>query len=255
MQINFATVLKRALTAGMAVGVLMGAYMYFVVEPTVDEAIEVEESLVASQPVEPGAEDDEPLFDRDEQTAGGVAANLTYAGVVSCIFGVVFARLRHRLPGATDLVRSVWLAAVSFGAVALMPAIKYPANPPAVGDPDTVDERTVQYLGVIVLSVVAAVGLFRVAKMMGQRMDRSTQIVAMTAITAVVYGLILVLLPGTPDTIAPEVPAALVWEFRIRSLGGLAILWAGLGLGLGWLLDRDTAAAIAAIDRRDLVRG
>ncbi|MDE0805489.1 MAG: CbtA family protein, partial [Acidimicrobiales bacterium] len=159
MKIDFSTVLKRALMAGVAVGVLMGAYMFLVVEPTVDEAIELEESFVAAQPVGAGAEDAEPLFSRDEQTAGGVAANLVYAAIVSCIFGVVYAKVRHRLPGASDFVRSVSLAAVAFGAVALIPAIKYPANPPAVGDPDTVNERTVQYLALIILSLVAAVGL------------------------------------------------------------------------------------------------
>jgi predicted cobalt transporter CbtA len=51
----------------------------------------------------------------------------------------------------------------------------------------------------------------------------------------------MVVLPGTPDSIAAEVPADLVWDFRIRSLGSLVLLWAGLGLGLGWLLERDGA--------------
>ena len=41
-----------------------------------------------------------------------------------------------------------------------------------------------------------------------------------------------------PDTIAADVPAAVVWNFRLASLGQLAVLWAGLGLVSGWLLDR-----------------
>lgn len=254
MQINFSLVLKRALTAGIAVGLLMGVYMFAIVEPTVDEAIALEESLAAAEPADPDAVDEEPLFDRDEQTAGGVAANLVYAVIASCIFGVVFAKTRHRLPGTTDFARSLWLAAVAFGAVALMPAIKYPANPPAVGDPDTVNERTVQYLAVIVASIAAAVVLFRVARTVGERLDGATKVVTVTAATIVVYGLILILLPGTPDAIAPEVPAALVWDFRLRSLGGLALLWLGVGMGTGWLLARDAAASAAATAQRDLVR-
>ncbi len=253
MSIEFSTVLKRALTAGAVVGVLMGAYMYLVVEPTVGEAIALEEALAAEAPGA-AAGDEEPLFDRGEQTAGGVAANVVYAVVASCIFGVVLARVRHRLPGGTDFARSLWLAGAAFGAVALVPALKYPANPPAVGDPETVDERTLQYLGVVAASLVAAVALFRLARLLGQRLERSTQIVATSAATAVVYGLILVVLPGSPDAIAPEVPAALVWDFRIRSIGGLALLWAGLGLGTGWLLDRDASAGAAAAVRRDMVR-
>ncbi len=58
----------------------------------------------------------------------------------------------------------------------------------------------------------------------------------------VAYGLLLVLLPATPGGADAAVPAELVWEFRVRSLGGLALLWLGLGLGLGWLLDGRASA-------------
>lgn len=254
MQITFNSVVLRALIAGAITGILMAAFMFFVVEPTVDEAIALEESLAAAAPVDPAEPEEEPLFSRDEQTAGGVAANVIYALIVSAVFGIVFARLRHRLPGGDDLARSVWLAAVAFGTVALMPALKYPANPPAVGDPDTVNERTVQWLVLVVVSVAAAVALTRLAGRLRDRLDPATRVVAMAAATVVPYGLILVVLPGTPDGIAPEVPAGLVWDFRLRSLGSLALLWAGLGLGLGWLLHREVPAGEAAAGQRDLVR-
>ncbi|MFP5321425.1 MAG: CbtA family protein [Acidimicrobiia bacterium] len=251
MPLRFSTLITRALTAGLAVGVLMGAYLFFVVEPVVDEAVALEEELAAASPA---ADDEEPLFSRDEQTAGGVLAGLVYALVVSTVFGVVFAKVRHRLPGASDLARTTWLALVGFGVFALMPALKYPANPPAVGDPDTVGDRTVLYLACIALSLVAAVALTRLAGVLRRRLDRPTQVLAVTIATVVVYGLVLVLLPGTPDEIAPEVPAALVWDFRIRSLGSLALLWVGLGLGLGWLLERDAAADARAREARAMVR-
>ena len=249
MNIDFSTILKRALTAGAAVGVIMAGYMYFVVEPTVDEAIALEEALAAAEPADPGehGEEEEPLFTRGQQTAGGVAANFVYSVIASAVFGIVFAKIRHRLPGTTDLARSAWLAAVAFGTVALMPAIKYPANPPAVGDPDTVNERTIQYLAVIVVSVVAAIALTRLAGVLRHRLDRATQILAVTALTVVTYGLILAVLPGTPDAIADEVPAALVWDFRLRSIGGLALLWTGLGVGFGWLLGRPAMARAESV--------
>ena len=64
---------------------------------------------------------------------------------------------------------------------------------------------------------------------------------AVTAATVVGYGLLLVVLPASPDAIDAVVPAQLVWDFRIRSLGGLALLWTSIGVGLGWALDRLTA--------------
>ncbi len=241
MNVTFSRVVSRALIAGLITGVLMGAYMYFVVEPTVGEAIALEESLAELASSDPGAVAEEPLFDRVQQTAGGVAANVIYAVVVGAVFGVVFAKFRHRLPSASDRKRAMWLAAVGFAAVGLVPALKYPANPPAVGDPDTVNERTVQYLVLLVVSVAAAIALTRLAGVLRGRLAEHTRAVAVAAATVLVYGVIMVVLPGTPDSIAAEVPADLVWDFRIRSLGSLVLLWAGLGLGLGWLLERDGA--------------
>ena len=244
----FSLVLKRALTAGVAVGVLLGAYTFVVIEPVVGEAVALEQVLAAEHAgTAPGAaalgDNGEPMFSRSEQTAGGVAASVLFALIVSAVFGVVFAQLRHRLPGRTDLTRSLWLAAVGFCVFALMPAIKYPANPPAVGDPDTVNERTLLYLACIAASVAAAVALTRFAGYVRARTDQATHVAVVATATVAVYASILVLLPGTPDRIAQEVPAALVWDFRLRSIGALALLWAALGLALGWLLSRDARAA------------
>ncbi|SNR82024.1 CbtA family protein [Blastococcus mobilis] len=61
---------------------------------------------------------------------------------------------------------------------------------------------------------------------------------AATAATAVLLALVLVFLPGSPDTIPGDVPATVVWNFRLASLGQPAVLWAALGLVGGWLVDR-----------------
>jgi predicted cobalt transporter CbtA len=57
------------------------------------------------------------------------------------------------------------------------------------------------------------------------------------------YGTVLIVMPPGPDAIDPAVPAVLLWDFRVRSIGGLALLWAGLGFGLGWLVERAAAGA------------
>lgn len=242
MRLTYGMVVRRALAAGLVVGALMAPYMFFVLEPTIDEAIELEDALAAADGpgdaggVRPGGDDDS-LFTRNEQVGGGVAATFVYAVVASAIFGTVFAALRHRLPGRSDLTRSLWLAAVAFGTVALMPALKYPANPPAVGDPDTVNERIGQYLALVIGSVALAALLTQLSGRL-RWLDDSTRVAVVAGAAIVGYGLLLIVLPGTPDAINPAVPAKLVWDFRLQSLGSLALLWIGLGLGLGWLLDR-----------------
>jgi predicted cobalt transporter CbtA len=48
----------------------------------------------------------------------------------------------------------------------------------------------------------------------------------------------VLLVPESPDAIAADVPAAVVWDFRLASLGQLAVLWTTLGLTAGYLVDR-----------------
>lgn len=257
MSLSYRTVITRALTVGLVVGVLLAGYTFFVVEPSIDEAIVLEQELADQD--EHGQEsghrhdEDDAMFTRSEQVGGGMAASVIYAAVLSAVFGTVFTATRHRLPGRSDLARSVWLAAVTFGCVALVPALKYPANPPAVGDPDTVDQRTVQWLALVAVSLLLAWALTRLSASLRSRLDDPTRVLVVTAATVLAFGAILLVLPATPDDIDPRVPAGLVWDFRVRSIGGLALLWSGLGVGLGWLLERDERRLPAGTRDRTVV--
>jgi predicted cobalt transporter CbtA len=245
VQLTYRSILSRALAAGLVAGVLLALYTVVVVGPTIDDAIALEEATAAAVAPAEGAGHDhgeEALFSRSVQVGGGMAATVIYAVVVSVIFGTVLASVRHRLPGWSELGRVLWLAAVTFGAVALIPGVKYPANPPAVGDPGTVNERTVQYLVLLASSIALAVLLTRLAGRLRSRIDGPTRVVAVAAATVVGYGLLVIAMPGSPDAIDPTVPAQLVWDFRVRSFGGLALLWAAIGIGLGWELERAVAS-------------
>lgn len=256
MNLTYGSIISRALAVGLVAGVLLALYTWIVVEPTIDEAIALEEALAAAE-ADAGHDDghghshgdEDALFSRPAQVRGGMAATVIYSLALAGIFGTLVAAVRHRFPHLGDLGRCTTLAAIAFGAVALIPGIKYPANPPAVGDPDTVDERTVQYVVLIVVAIALAVGLVRVSGWLRHRVDEATRLVAVTVATVVAYGLALIVLPGTPDAIDPVVPAELVWDFRVRSIGGLALTWAALGLGLGFALDRLAADAAATADR------
>ncbi len=238
MHWSYGSILRRALAAGAVVGILVGAYVYAVVEPTIGAAIALEEA--ASRAADDGSQrHDEPLFSRGEQVAGGVAATFITTIVVAAVFGTVYSAARHRVPAQSDLSRALWLAAVGFLVVALIPALKYPASPPGVGDPATVGDRTVLYLICLVASVLITIALTWLSGILRARVTDRNRLPAVGIAGVVAYGLLLVLLPAAPGSAAVAVPAELVWEFRVRSLGGLALLWLGLGLGLGWLLDHD----------------
>lgn len=241
---SYRSVVGRALAAGAVVGVLLAAYLFAVVEPAIGAAVELEE-IHAEREVAPGGalRSEDPPFTRSEQVGGGMVASFVTAIAAAVIFGTVYAAVRHRVPARSDLTRALWLAAVGFATVALIPALKYPASPPGVGDPDTVGERTVLYLICLSVSVLLAIALTRLSGALHARLDDHTRIVVVATASVVAYGLLLVALPAAPPAGESAVPPELVWDFRVRSLGGLALMWLGLGLGLGWLLDRDTPAA------------
>jgi predicted cobalt transporter CbtA len=181
----------------------------------------------------------EELFSRGERLVGGFLGTMAAGIALAVVFGAVYALVRHRLPGRTDVTGTALLATIGFGIFALLPALKIPANPPAVGDPGTVGTRTAIYGAVLLLGVVTAMLVAALVSLLRSHgTGEAPTAVAATVATGVLLALILVLVPDNPDTIAADVPAAVVWNFRLASLGQLAVLWSGLGLASGWLLDR-----------------
>ena len=150
------------------------------------------------------------------------------------IFAVVLGAVGPRLAAPTPLAASMRLGAVGFVSVVLVPFVKYPANPPAVGDPDTVNERTMLYFAVLAVSITLAWAVWRFHR--AARLAPVAQTWATAALYAAGVAIILLALPASPDSI--EAPADLVWRFRLASLGGLATAWAVLALATGTLLSR-----------------
>lgn len=253
MHLTYAALLRRALIAGLVAGAVVAVFLVIVVEPTIGDAIALEEAAAALDPVaaaEAGHAHDEPLFTRTTQVIGGVGALVIFALTLSVIFATVYASIRHRIRASSELVRVLTVAAIGFGCFALFPWLAYPANPPAVGDPDTVDERTIQYLAAVAFALVAAVLIAQLSNWLRNRTDEPTRIVLVAAAVIVVYGGGLVALPATPDVIDPMVPADLIWQFRLRSIGTLALVWATFGLAFGWLLQRayDAPSTVTPVD-------
>ena len=64
--------------------------------------------------------------------------------------------------------------AILAGAVTVAPWLKYPPNPPAVGDPDTVGERERLYVLMIVLAALALAGLAHLSARLRRRAGPTT---------------------------------------------------------------------------------
>jgi predicted cobalt transporter CbtA len=239
--VGFGQLLGRLVLAGLVAGALAGVFALLVTERAIAPALEIERARAAAAG---GQEHGEEVFGRGTQLLGGFLGTLLAGVVLAVVFAAVYGLVRHRLPARTDFARVVLLAAIGFGVVTLVPALKIPANPPAVGDPDTVGTRTAIYGAVLLSGIVMAMLVSALVSFLGSRgVGTAATTTAAVATIAVLLALVLVLVPDNPDTIAADVPAAVVWNFRLTSLGQLAVLWTALGLAGGWLLDRLTRAA------------
>jgi predicted cobalt transporter CbtA len=222
-------VIIAAVAAGILAGLLASVLLSFTAEPVIDQAIALEESHHAAK--EPGAPAEPEVVSRSQQKGFGRFAAYGLGGAAyGVIFAVAFLALRR---SAGDAWRRAMLAgALVTGAFTVMPYVKYPPNPPAVGDPATISERQWKYLALIFLSLVALAGAARLSRALRERQWLDDErLIAVGLATVVPLGLILALLPPFSDPI--EVPANLVWRFRIASLGGNLLLWAVLTVTFG----------------------
>lgn len=216
------SLLLRGVLAGLLAGLLTSVVSLLLVEPVLDRAVALEGD--GAGPVS-----------RSTQRFVGLPLGLALSGLS---LGLLFAVGYRLLPsGAPSWYRSLGLAGGAFVALALIPSLRYPANPPGVGSEDTIAERTSAYLLALALGIAVVTGAYAVLRRLDRRGWRPAvrqPLVGAVAIAVVAVGYALLPSSGEPVT----VPALLLWDFRIRSLAVLALLYLLLGVAFGLLTDR-----------------
>ncbi|MDX6647714.1 MAG: hypothetical protein QOK40_3441 [Miltoncostaeaceae bacterium] len=236
--------LLRGLVAGLLAGLLAGGFAYVAGEPSVQQAIQVEEAQHrAVDAIVPPHQDAQPLVSRKVQRAGLILATSLAGLALGGLFALTFAAIRGRLGrGLGDWGISTRMAAVLFATVGLVPFLKYPANPPGIGDPATIDSRTGSYLAMVAISLLALVVGWRVARALGERVGAPLRQLAGIGSYGATVAIGWLLLPER-ERVPDLYPATLLWEFRVASLGTQAVLWGALGAGFGLLVLRSQARA------------
>lgn len=241
---SFGALLLRGLLAGLIAGLLAGVVGNFIGEPKVDAAIAIEE---AAAPAPEHTHDsgqahgqtehahgDEAVVSRPWQKFGQFLAN-ALAGMA---FGAIVATAAHYVRRFTALPGHRLVLGLGLGgwlAVVAVPFFKYPANPPAVGNPETINERTLLWVASVVLGLVAVAVGVGIWKALRPRPE-SLRLVAVVAGFVLVVTLGYVLLPGVNE-VGADFPAALLWEFRAASLAVSTTLWVGIGLAFAVLTE------------------
>ncbi|MEU5400427.1 CbtA family protein [Streptomyces sp. NPDC005963] len=229
--ISVRDLLVRGMIAGLIAGAVAMAVAYFLGEGPVDAAIAFEES----HSHEHGGEE---LVSRALQSTAGLATGVLVFGVaVGGIAALAYCVALGRIGGFGPRATAALVAGGALLTVYVVPYLKYPPNPPAVGDPDTIGQRTALYFLMVLLSVLLAVAAVILGRRLSGRLGNWNATVVAAAGFVLVVGLAFALLPSFNE-VPKGFPATVVWEFRLATLAIQATLWTVFGLVFGELAER-----------------
>lgn len=146
------------LLAGLAGGLAAAGFSSIAGEPAVNAAIAYEDRKAADGVV---PAEEAPVSRAVQQSVGLAGAAVTYGIALGGIFALVFAFAYGRVGDLSPARTALWLAGTAFVVLYLVPFLKYPASPPAVGRPETIDHRTSVYVVMVIGSVLLAVAAIR----------------------------------------------------------------------------------------------
>jgi len=227
---NSISLLAVTIFSGAIAGTILAIINLGLVEPYIDSAI----SLETQRKISSGENVDmaELVHYRIWQKGGAIAAGAVYGISLGALFGIVFAYGRKALPGKNNRQKALFLAGILWIVLYLMVAIKYPANPPAVGDPETIYYRQSLYVTYLAISGFTALAL----ALAWHRVQLEYKKILFPLIYAAVMFVAYIVLPPNPDKIG--ISMDLIHTFRIVTALTIGIFWAILAIVFGSLWDR-----------------
>jgi hypothetical protein len=226
--------LVRGMLAGIAAGLLTFGFARLVGEPQVDQAISFEQKADAAK----GEAPEPQLVSREMQAGLGLLTGvLTYGAAFGGLFSLVFAYAYGRVGTLSARALSAWLALGAFIALVIVPTIKYPANPPSVGDPETIGTRTGLFFLMIAISLAALVFSLKVRRRAVMKLGAWNGSIAAGVLFVTIIAAVQLSMPAISEVPA-AFPAAVLWKFRVAAIGMQLVMWATIGLLFGALVER-----------------
>jgi hypothetical protein len=231
------SLLVRGMLAGALAGLLAFGFAWLFGEPQVNLAIGFEAHMhqMAGEAPEP-----EVVSRAVQSTVGLLTGVVVYGSAIGGIFALAFAGAYGRLGRLGARGTGTLLAAVGFVVLILAPQIKYPANPPSIGEPETIGLRTALYFTMIALSLIAAIAALSTGRQLARRLGAWNGVLIAGAAYIVVVAVAMLILPAINE-VPTDFSATVLWRFRLASLGIETVLWTALGLVFGVLAERQLA--------------
>jgi hypothetical protein len=234
--------LWRGMLAGILAALLATLFARAVAEPQIDLAIGYEATHAAHHAAGTTDAPEEELVSRDTQKGIGLLTALTlYGAATGGIFSLVFAYGYGRIARIGPRSFALLLAGLAFVLIVVVPSIKYPQTPPAVGQHETVQLRTAAYFAMIALSIGAAVIAGRLRAVLARSMRGFDAGLLAVGAYVVLVTLGQGVLPAINE-VPTDYSALVLWNFRLAALGTQLVLWTTIGVMFGrWaanLLER-----------------
>ncbi|MGH6837338.1 MAG: CbtA family protein [Methylocella sp.] len=221
--------LLRGLIAGVFAGLLAAGFSFLAGEPSIERAIAFETAMEQAEAQQPQP----PIVSRSVQRGAGLlTASIVYGAAIGGLFSLVFALAYGRSNGLDPKALSAFLAFAAFVAMVLVPELKYPANPPAIGAAETIGARTALYFAMLAISLLAMILAATLALVLSARLGAWKGALVSSAVFVAVAGLAALALPPV-DEVPVNFPASVLWNFRLASIAARALLFAALGLTFG----------------------
>jgi predicted cobalt transporter CbtA len=245
--------LVRGMLLGLVAGLLSFGFLKLAGEPSVDRAIAFETAMEQAKADEakakglPAPAEYPELVSRSVQSGIGLlTAVVVYGTAFGGIFSLVFALAYRRMGDFGVRATSALLAAAGFVSVYVVPMLKYPANPPSVGLAETIDMRTSLYFAMILISLAAMIAAGMLRLRLNPRFGNWNATLISVGLYVLIATGVALMLPDVNEV--PEgFPATVLWQFRVASLGGQAVMWGALGLLFGIAAERVVAVREPAL--------
>lgn len=257
--------------AGALAGLLAFVFAKVFAEPQIQAGAdyesgreEAQHALVQAAGKAMADHDGGELFSRAVQGNLGIGAGMVLFGVaMGLLFAVVYTVCLGRVGRLRPRTLALLVAGAGLVTIYLTPFLKYPANPPGVGNADTIGVRGGLYLIMVAGSVVFLGVAVWLGRRLAPKLGTWNAAVAGGGLFVVLSAILMLVLPSlgelsanvadygprateTPlplknpagQIVYPGFPADVLASFRLYSVGAQVILWGVLGLVFAPLADR-----------------
>lgn len=251
-------IIGRGLLAGALAGVFAFVFARIFVEPVIERAIGYEEGVGAAHEAmesaahaghHHGGEGVEGFTRGVQMNIGMGFGVLVFSIAIAALFSVVFAVAYGRVGNVSARLLAVYVAAGMLLSLYVVPALKYPASPPAVSLDETIRQRTLLYLVMVVLSAALLVGAVYLGRRLVGRLGAFNAAVVAAGSYVVATAVVMLILPTIDETPGPLTdsagdivyegfPADDLYEFRLFSLGTQVVMYTTIALVFGAMVSR-----------------